>query len=492
MGFHHALFLLLFLPVFAGVYFISPPRFRNLILLLFSLVFYYLVDGYLIVVLLFSAFLNYLCGRIIFMGHRKSGLYLALGMNLLLLLLFKFLISRPGIGSSVILTAIFTFFYTNSQSVILPLGISYFTFRAISYIVDSYRGKIDGQDSLLHFITWFTMFPVIQSGPIARYPEMSLQLRSRMITRAGILTGLERFIIGLIKKVVIAGTFSMINLSFSRIPVSDMSTPMAWAGLLFYTLEIYYDFSGYTDMAIGLGLMAGFVIPENFRFPYTAKDIRDFWRRWHITLSSWLRDYLFLPLAYFLSRKLPLMKYARIRTEHIIYTLSTFITFLVCGLWHGLSVKFAVWGLYFAFFLIIEQLFLGRWMKRWPVLFRHSYTVSIVSLSWVIFRAENLEKAVIYFEKLFRFDMGMISVNSYLRYFTFNYETLVVLIFAVLFAMPLYPSLRMKFVQFANNGRVVSLVLSYMVVGFIFGFALFIALSWIAVGSYSPSVYVRF
>jgi alginate O-acetyltransferase complex protein AlgI len=303
---------------------------------------------------------------------------------------------------------------------------------------------------------------------------------------------LERFIIGLIKKVVIAGTFSMINLSFSRMPVSDMSTPMAWAGLLFYTLEIYYDFSGYTDMAIGLGLMAGIVIPENFRFPYTAKDIRDFWRRWHITLSSWLRDYLFLPLAYYLSRKLPLQKYAGIRTEHIIYALSTFVTFLVCGLWHGLSKKFAVWGLYFAFFLTIEQLFLGRWMKKWPALFRHSYTVLIISLSWVIFRAENLEKAVIYFEKLFRFDMGMISVNSYLRYFTFNYETLVVLIFAVLFAMPLYPSLRMKFVQFANNGRVVSLVLSYMVVGFIFGFALFIALSWIAVGSYSPSVYVRF
>jgi alginate O-acetyltransferase complex protein AlgI len=329
------------------------------------------------------------------MYHRKKfNLILAIIFNVGLLVFFKYYNSFISCFASLV-AAPFSGHVAGGliPDLVIPLGISFFTFRAISYQVDVYRLKIKPHNDFLSFLIYFTFFPLIIAGPIARYHDLQSQLPGRKAGLGFFIEGIEMFAGGLVKKVLIGDTIASIADMVFQSPVSDISTLIAWVGILSFTLQVFFDFSGYTDMALGIGRMLGFRYPQNFNYPYFSKNIHEFWQRWHITLSTWLRDYLFLPLAFSLSRKLRKNQYAAIPADFIIYFISVILTFFICGFWHGAGVKFIIWGLYFAFFLIIEQVGLRRVIRKAWSPFQHLYTLLVVVCSWVIFRSRDLEFA---------------------------------------------------------------------------------------------------
>jgi alginate O-acetyltransferase complex protein AlgI len=266
---------------------------------------------------------------------------------------------------------------------------------------------------------------------------------------------------------------------------------MSWVGITAFVLEVYFDFSGYSDMAIGIGKMLGFRFPENFNYPYTARNIREFWRRWHITLSNWLRDYLFLPVAYSLSRKLKNDTYLKIKTDKIIYAGATLVTFLVCGLWHGAAWSFVAWGLWFAIFLTIEQLFLGRLLKKMWIPLQHLYTLLVIILSFVIFKSENLSDAFAYMGRMFSFSPGAPAYNSYIQYFAFTRETLVATVAGVLFSMPLYNTLRSFADKMASTRPVLQWVLNAGAI-LVLAVLFLVCLVYMASNTYDPFIYLKF
>ena len=266
---------------------------------------------------------------------------------------------------------------------------------------------------------------------------------------------------------------------------------MAWTGIIAFTLEIYFDFSGYSDMAIGLGKMIGFDFTENFKYPYTARNIREFWRRWHISLSTWLRDYLFLPMAYSISRKLKKDRYLRIKTDNIIYIIATLVTFLICGLWHGPAWTFVAWGFYFAVFLILEQLFIGRLLRKLWIPLQHLYTILVVTCSFVIFKSDDLKYAYDYFGRMFSFSSGDPAVNSYLRFYCFNRETLLTTIAALLFSIPVYGYLRNYTNIPGKNNWLLRKFMNFSAI-LILGILFLVSLSYLASMTYNPFIYLRF
>ena len=373
----------------------------------------------------------------------------------------------------------------------LPVGISFFTFRAISYGVDVYRGKTSASRNFIDFFCYFSLFPLVVAGPIVRYADVIHQLKHKDLSADRVAEGIERFIIGLGKKVIVAGTFTTITTYIFKVPLNDLPTGWAWIGILAYTMEIYYDFSGYTDMAIGIGKIIGFDFAENFNFPYAARDIRDFWRRWHISLSQWLRDYIFLPLAYLISRKLPADRYFNMKTDHLIYAAATAVTFFICGYWHGASGHFIVWGLYFAFFLIIEQLFLGKLIGRAWLPLRYVYTMAVVIFGWVIFHAPGMPEATHYFRKLLVFSSGSPAVGSYLKFYICSGESFAMALVALTFVTPLGSLMRAAVLKFCTS-RPVFLYGYYLASFAIFGIILVTSLSYLSLDTYSPFIYFRF
>ena len=337
MQFNSIIFITLFLPVFLGIYYLLPQKGRNAFLVLFSLLFYTWGEKILVLVLLLSTIVNYWSGIGISKGYKKTGLYLGLLANILILGLFKYYNFGATIIHEICNSLSINFAYFKIiPGLILPIGISFYTFRAISYLIDVYKGKSKASTNFIEFATFLTMFPLLLAGPIVRYSEIQNQIiRSQNISL--FIAGIERFIIGLGKKMLLANTFASIADKIFDAQISDISSINAWIGISSYTLQIYYDFSAYSDMAIGLGNMLGFNIPENFNYPYVSKNIREFWKRWHITLSVWLRDYIFMPFAYSFSRKLKREKYLNVRSDHIIYSIAIFITFFIFGIWHGAS-----------------------------------------------------------------------------------------------------------------------------------------------------------
>ncbi|MDP6518784.1 MAG: MBOAT family O-acyltransferase, partial [Planctomycetota bacterium] len=263
----------------------------------------------------------------------------------------------------------------------LPIGISFFTFQAMSYVIDIYRRDAEVQKNPIHFATYIALFPQLIAGPIVRYRDIAKQLVERTVTLSGFAYGVRRFVVGLGKKMLIANIVALQADRIFELPLEQVSAPLAWFGTLCYTLQIYFDFSGYSDMAIGLGHMFGFRFLENFNFPYISRSITEFWRRWHISLSSWYRDYLYIPLGG--NRCSPLRVYGNLLT-----------VFILCGLWHGASWSFLVWGLYHGLFLVIERLGLGRGLDKLAKPLRHAYTLLVVMIGWVFFRATDISQAI--------------------------------------------------------------------------------------------------
>ncbi len=328
-------------------------------------------------------------------AHRRprqvAWLVVSIIANLSLLGFFKYF--NFGVDN---LNGIFDFFGWQTVSlegfwqIVLPLGISFYTFQSMSYTIDVFRGKIRANSNFIDYAAYVTMFPQLVAGPIVRYETVARELVSRVVTRSGFAYGIQRFIIGLGKKMLIANQVAIPADAIFALPGDALTAPLAWFGVLCYALQIYFDFSGYSDMAIGLGRMLGFHFLENFNFPYISQSIKEFWRRWHISLSTWFRDYLYIPLGG--NRKGSGRTYVNL-----------LIVFFITGLWHGASWNFIVWGLYHGFFLLIERAGFGRFLGRvWRPL-RHVYVWLVVLVSWVFFRADDLGAAGQYLKAMFGF-----------------------------------------------------------------------------------------
>jgi len=381
MVFSSITFLFYFLPLFLLAYYFLPGS--NLIILLASLLFYGWGDPTALPLLLFCIVLNWWFGLRIAHGGEREHLLLVLGVatNLALLLFFKytnFLVAQwQSLASHLSLPA------PAIPDIALPLGISFFTFQGISYLVDISRGVVPAQPSLLKFAMYKAMFPPLIAGPIVRYATIADQVDSHNVTRDRLASGIQQFIIGLAQKMLIANTVAVPADRIFALPADELTTAAAWLGAICYALQIYFDFGGYSNMAIGLGRMMGFELPRNFDRPYASQSVTEFWRRWHMTLSSWFRDYVYIPLGG--------NRYGTVRTgAHLL------IVFFLCGFWHGASWNFAIWGLYHGVFLILERIGLGRVLAAMPALVRHAYLLVVVVVGWVPFRAETLDGTITY------------------------------------------------------------------------------------------------
>ncbi len=482
MVFSSPLFLFLFLPIVLGAYYIAPCRLRNALLLAASLLFYTWGEGLYALVMIAIIVTNYALGLLIgaSAGKWQSKVVLTVGViaDLAFLVAFKysqFLVEQLNI--------ILTFLHVAPLSVSpvrMPLGISFFTFHAVSYIVDTARGKLRS-GKLLDFALYMTFFPHAIAGPIVRYGDIAAQLRERVFSTAEFAEGVRRFIIGLGKKVLISNSVALTANRIFALPDWELNFSLSWLGIACYTIQIYFDFSGYSDMAIGLAKMFGIDFIENFQYPYIAQSLTEFWRRWHISLSTWFRDYLYIPLGG--NRKGSVRTYGNL-----------LIVFLLCGLWHGASWTFALWGLFHGLFLVLERLGLSRRLdSSWkPV--RHIYTLIVIAAGWVLFRADNLHQAVAFLGAMAGFGPG--KGVAYHTGMYLDMQVVLALLAGVIGSTPVLPRLgRLRNELLQPGSGVLRGVLHNSVLAT--ELAALTVVLWtssmlLAAGTYNPFIYFRF
>lgn len=386
MVFSSTIFLCVYLPLVLLGYYICPKKGRNLFLLIVSLVFYAWGEPKYVFLMIFSILVNYIFGRLMD-KHRENKkrlklmLVLSVVIDIGLLSVFKY--------TDFIITNVNAIFGANFDllNIALPIGISFYTFQAMSYTIDVYRNDVRVQKNLIDFGMYITMFPQLIAGPIVRYADVQDQLADRSVTTADFSEGIMRFVVGLGKKVLLANQMGAVWSDIYALG-GDVSALMAWTGAIAYTFQIYFDFSGYSDMAIGLGRMFGFKFPENFRYPYQSVSITDFWRRWHITLSTWFKEYLYIPLG---GNRRGLARQA----------LNLLIVWSLTGFWHGAGWNFVMWGLYYFVILFIEKLFLLKALDKLPKLFRHVYALLLIVIGWVIFASDDVSVLLPYLGSMF-------------------------------------------------------------------------------------------
>ncbi len=396
MVFSSILFLFIYLPVVLAVYYIVPPKYRNLWLFAVNLVFYGWGEPVYLGLMLFIVCVNYASGLLVdkYRNDRpKARAVLAAGtvLNLLVLFFFKYFdlvaqtLSRiPGVS-------------VPALGLTLPIGISFYTFQSMSYPIDVYRGDGGVQKSFIKFGTFVTLFPQLIAGPIVRYKDIAGQLETRRESADKFASGVERFVIGLGKKVLVANNIGLLWDAYAAAPASELTFVGAWLAAVAFSLQIYFDFSGYSDMAIGLGRMLGFEFLENFDYPYISRSVTEFWRRWHISLGSWFRDYLYIPLG---GNRRGLRR----------QLLNIAIVWACTGLWHGASWTFLFWGLYYAFFLVLEKLFLGKLLEKLPAFAGHIYTLLAAVSGWVIFQQASVSQTMVFFRAMYGFgSAGFVS-----------------------------------------------------------------------------------
>lgn len=475
MLFSSLIFLYSFLPLLLLALLLLPKNWHNGVLLLASLVFYAWGGVSYTAILVLSILLNYGIGR--WLGARpeesaKPILILGLVLNLGLLIFFKFILfflaqinSGLGwLGQAPI----------GLPKIVLPLGISFFTFQGISYLVDVYRGTTQVQKHIGRLGLYIALFPQLIAGPIVRYQDLAGQLGLRTVGWMNISLGLERFVVGLAKKVLLANNFALVADAIFTAHPESLSWPLAWLGVLVYALQIYFDFSGYSDMAIGLGRMFGFVIPENFNFPYIARSVREFWRRWHISLSQWFRDYVYISMGG--SRGSQAQTYRNL-----------IVVFLLTGFWHGANWTFVIWGAFHGLFMLLERGRFGQWLERSYSIVQHFYLLGVIGLSWVVFRAESLGYATDYYLRLLGLGAQsdfQLDISTYL-----DWEFRIALLLGIIFSIPV-AGLRIRAaVDELLVGR-----LSAGQVGraFLFLLMFFWCTMELANDSYNPFIYFRF
>ena len=376
MVFSSLYFLFLYLPIVLLVYYITPLKWRNLWLLVVNLVFYGWGEPKYILLMIFTIVLDYFCGLIVarrkLQGDDKgarTAVAVALVLNLAILFFFKYwdLVATTfqhfGVGMPVL-------------NLTLPIGISFYTFQTMTYPVDIYRGDAEVQKSIVSFGTFVTLFPQLIAGPIIKYKELADQMTYRTHSPEQFASGVQVFVVGLAKKVLLANNIGKLWDVYLALPTDQLTVSGAWLGVVAFSLQLYFDFSGYSDMAVGLGRMLGFEFLRNFNYPYISKSVTEFWRRWHISLGSWFREYVYIPMGG-----------NRVSKGRLCFNL--LVVWGLTGIWHGASWNFLLWGLYFGVLLMLEKLWLKGWIDRWPRVLQHVYTLFLVLVSWAIFAVED-------------------------------------------------------------------------------------------------------
>ena len=398
-------FIYYFLPLLLICYFVVPKKFRNIILLMFSVLFYFYGEPKYILLMLIEVLISYVIGLLIDKYKNKNILIIGIFIHVLLFGIFKYF--------NFVIINVNNLFHSNLNllNVVLPIGISFYTFQIISYEIDVYNKKVNVQSNILKYFLYVFLFPQLIAGPIVRYQDVNNEIDNRNVTFEMFANGLRRFIVGLSKKVIIANNLG--ELCNIYLNLGDKSVLFTWIFAISYMLQIYFDFSGYSDIAIGLGKMLGFNFPENFNYPYMAKSITDFWRRWHMTLSSWFRDYVYIPLG---GNKKGVLK--QIRNILIVWSLT--------GLWHGASWNFIVWGLYFGILLILEKFILKKYFSNVPKFIKGIYTLFLVMISFIIFQGDNLSNDFNIIKGLFGLN-GELFINNVTLYYLKGYVLFIVL-----------------------------------------------------------------
>jgi alginate O-acetyltransferase complex protein AlgI len=475
MIFSSPVFLFVFLPIVLSIYFLVPRFLKNTFLLLSSLVFYFWDERKYGFVIIFSILINYFFVFLInkFRANEKQKkliLITALIFNIGLLVIFKYL-------SFIVRNLDYVFDIPDSvlQSVAtihLVAGISFFTFHAISYVVDVYH-KEKPLKNIIDVSLYFAFFPQLIAGPIIRYHTIVDQLIKRSVTVEMFTEGVNRFILGLSKKILIANTLGTIVDNIFSIDPLHLNAQTAWFGITCYALQLYFDFSGYSDMAIGMAKMFGFNFMENFNYPYISQSITDFWRRWHISLSSWFRDYVYIPLGG--NRK------GTFRT-----LVNLFAVFLLCGFWHGASWNFIVWGIWHGYFLVIERLWVGTFLEKIYRPLRHVYAIVIITIGWVFFRSRDLTYAVSYLKSMF----GLNHPGDLAQSFYISNITIIAFIAGIIFSLPILKiinNLNSKYIKNQYVDLAGSIIYSTILVGL-----LLLSTVFLATNTYNPFIYYRF
>jgi alginate O-acetyltransferase complex protein AlgI len=484
MVFSSPIFLFLFLPVVLTLYPVFPGlRLKNLWLLMVSIVFYAWGEAMFVFLMLGSTLMNYALGLWVDKESETArgqwAVGVAVALNIGILVFFKY--ANFMVGNLNPLLAALNLGTIHPPPVRLPIGISFFTFHALSYVIDIYRRKSQAARNPADVALYIFFFPQLIAGPILRWSAMAPQFAARFVTRAGFVEGIRRFIGGLAKKMLIANIVAVPADQIFALSAAELSPVVAWFGAFCYTLQIYFDFSGYSDMAVGLGKMFGFEFMENFNHPYIAQSIKDFWRRWHISLSSWFRDYLYFPLG-------------GNRGTSVRTCFNLIIVFFLCGLWHGASWTFVVWGLYHGAFLVLERGRFGEFMDSLPRPARHAYVLCVVVVGWVLFRADTFSQAVLLLESMF---VGNGTRGAHLplvRYCT-NQVAWSVLA-GVVFAMPSWSWFKRSWTKGVETlpgflqgpARIIGPVLEPLLLAAL----LLVSSAWLAGGTYNPFIYFRF
>ena len=462
MVFNSIFFIFCFLPVFMLIYYLVPGKLRNLILFLGSLVFYAWGEPVYVILMLFSSIFNYYMGaeleRLYYDEKRqKLNLVFAVIVNLGILVFFKyygFLLNTIG-G--------ITGLHIPHPELSLPIGLSFYTFRNLSYLFDVYLSKISAQHNFLTFATYSTMFPYTSAGPIVRYTDIQEQLnrRSINITRFGM--GAELFIKGLAKKVILADNLSALYAGICG--TSRMSVLTAWIGIFAYTMQLYFDFSGYSDMAIGLGKMLGFDFKKNFDYPYISTSVSEFWRRWHISLGSWFRDYIYIPLG---GNRVSTLKHVR----------NILVVWALTGLWHGASWNFVLWGVYYGLFLLLEKFVLASLLERLPQWLRIAYTMFVVMIGWVFFSQTDFSALGTYLGTLFGIGAAGFADSTALYYLKTGFILFVISILAC------SPGLYQRFKRLLQRRPMTAVLVNFILLA--------LSIAYMVYNSYTPFLYAKF
>jgi len=478
MVFSSEIFLFAFLPLVLIAALVANRRGQNVVLLVASLFFYAWGEVGWAWVLLASLTFNYAAGRIIGRARRsRPTLVLAIVVNLGLLAWFKY----AGFASDSVNFALAPLgVRLRCPEVHLPIGISFFTFHALSYLIDVSRERAEPATDPVDFALYMTFFPQLIAGPIVRYHDIAHQLPAHRISLSDAAAGIRRFVLGLGKKVLVANTVATSVDALYALPKSDLTPTLAWMGALLYALQIYFDFSGYSDMAIGLARFFGLQFPENFDYPYVAQSVTEFWRRWHLSLSTWFRDYLYVPLGG--------NRGGRVRTYR-----NLVVVFFLCGLWHGASWTFVSWGRFHGTFLVLERAGLSRLLSKLPRPLRHAYLLLVVTLGWVLFRADSFSIAWLHLSALFSATTP-VAVSEQAMHYPTN-DVLAAAIVGVLGSAPILPWLSQHRAALASAADRTSRALSLAwetaaLVSILLVFATSAAV--LASGSYDPFIYFRF
>lgn len=468
MIFSSIIFIFYFLPLVLLFYYLIKRPYRNIVLFFFSLVFYLWGGIEFLIIMFLSILCNYIFGILIHKSNKQNTkriyLVLSLLINIGVLIYYKYTGFLVNSCNDIFNTSI------TIKKIIMPLGISFYTFKGVSYIVDVYRKEVPANKKFVDLGLYISFFPQILAGPIVRYKTMEKQLKDRKENFDLFISGIERFILGCGKKIFIANTIAQISDDIFSLNVSNLPTSTAWIGAIAYTFQIYFDFSAYSDMAIGICRMFGFEVQENFNYPYISKSITEFWRRWHISLGTWFREYVYISLGG-----------NRVRVIRNIFNL--LVVWSLTGLWHGASMNFVLWGLLYFILLVVEKFLFNEILNKTTSILRHIYVMFFVMIGWVLFRSPDIKFAIIYLKRMFIFN-DVFSIDKISKYYLSQYSILFIV--CIVFSTPIYLYLQNK-----TKG-----ILNYKVFFYgkmIFIYTIFIiSIIYLLNSTFNPFIYFKF